>query len=302
MREAGCLLREVGTTNRTHLRDFSEAIGPRTAMIMQVHTSNYRIEGFTSAVDARELASLAREHGLPFAVDLGSGTLTDLAALGLPAEPTPAQAMAQGADLVSFSADKLLGGPQAGMVVGRADLIARLRKHPLKRALRCDKMTLAALEAVLRLYADPSRLAARIPALRWLTRAASDIELQAHALAPALQAWLDADASQARWQVEVAATSSQIGSGALPVSVLPSAALRVSPVGRARGKALEALARRLRQLPVPVIGRIAQDALWLDLRCLDDTDLLLGQWQPGGTTGPFAPSQPGAQESPGAPS
>lgn len=302
MREAGCLLREVGTTNRTHLRDFSEAIGPRTAMIMQVHTSNYRIEGFTSAVDARELSSLARKHGLPFAVDLGSGTLTDLAALGLPAEPTPAQAMAQGADLVSFSADKLLGGPQAGMVVGRADLIARLRKHPLKRALRCDKMTLAALEAVLRLYADPSRLAARIPALRWLTRAASDIEAQAQALAPALQAWLDADANQDRWQVEVAATSSQIGSGALPVSVLPSAALRVSPVGRARGKALEALARRLRQLPVPVIGRIAQDALWLDLRCLDDTALLLGQWQPGGATGPFAPSQPGAQESPGAPS
>jgi L-seryl-tRNA(Ser) seleniumtransferase len=271
-------------------------------MIMQVHTSNYRIEGFTSAVDPRELAALAREHGLPFAVDLGSGTLTDLAALGLPAEPTPAQAMAQGADLVSFSADELLGGPQAGMVVGRADLIAKLRKHPLKRALRCDKMTLAALEAVLRLYADPARLTARIPALRWLTRPASDIEAQAHALAPALQAWLDTDATRARWQVEVAATSSQIGSGALPVSVLPSAALRVSPVGKARGTALEALAQRLRQLPVPIIGRIAQDALWLDLRCLDDTDLLLGQWRSSGSAQPGTPSQPRAHRSRGAPS
>lgn len=293
MREAGCVLREVGTTNRTHLRDFAEAIGPRTAMIMQVHTSNYRIEGFTSAVDARELAALAREHGLPFAVDLGSGTLTDLAALGLPAEPTPAQAMAQGADLVSFSADKLLGGPQAGMVVGRADLIARLSRHPLKRALRCDKMTLAALEAVLRLYADPARLATRIPALRWLTRPASDIEAQAKALVPALQAWVNADAGRLLWQVDVAPTRSQIGSGALPVSVLPSAALRISAAGKTRGKGLESLARRLRQLPVPVIGRIAQDALWLDLRCLDDTDQLLRQWQTADSGQEATAVQPG---------
>lgn len=270
MREAGCVLREVGTTNRTHLKDFEEAIGPRTALIMQVHTSNYRIEGYTHAVDARELSTLAGAHRLPFVVDLGSGTLTDLTRLGLPAEPTPAQAMAQGADLVTFSGDKLLGGPQAGMVVGRADLIARLREHPLKRALRCDKMTLAALEAVLRLYADPDRLTQRVPALRWLTRPAAELQAMATHLQPILQAWLDNRLADGRWQADVVSLNSQIGSGALPVESLPSAGLCIRSKTKARGTDLQALAQRLRALPLPVIGRIAQDALWLDLRCLDD--------------------------------
>jgi L-seryl-tRNA(Ser) seleniumtransferase len=277
MREAGCVLREVGTTNRTHLHDFAEAIGPRTAMVMQVHTSNYRIEGYTHAVDARDLASLCQSHGLPFVVDLGSGTLTDLTALGLPAEPTPAQAIAQGADLVSFSGDKLLGGPQAGMIVGRADLIAKLRKHPLKRALRCDKMTLAALEAVLRLYADPDRLAQRVPGLRWLTRGVAELQAQAAQVQPSLQDWLDAGAVKTHWQVDVVSMNSQIGSGALPVASLPSAGLCIRPRGRARGADLQSLALRLRSLPLPVIGRVAQDALWLDLRCLDDPDGLIRQ-------------------------
>ena len=267
MRAAGCTLREVGTTNRSHLRDHAEAIGARTALLLKVHTSNYQIQGFSAAAGEAELAALARQHKLPFVVDLGSGALIDLAALGLPHEPTPAETLAAGADLVLFSGDKLLGGPQAGIVLGRADLIARLKKHPLKRALRCDKLTLAALEAVLRLYTDPDRLVSQLPTLRLLARPAATIEALAHRQAATVAAWLGADA-----QVDIAAVFSQIGSGALPVDQLPSHALRLRPTGpkRGSGRALAQLAARLRALPVPVIGRIADGALLLDLRCLED--------------------------------
>jgi L-seryl-tRNA(Ser) seleniumtransferase len=264
MERAGTKLREVGTTNRTHLRDFAAAIGPETALILKVHTSNYEIQGFTAAAPTAGLAALARDHGVPFVEDLGSGTLVDLENWGLPHEPTVAEALQAGADLVTFSGDKLLGGPQAGLIVGRAELIAKLARNPLKRALRLDKIRLAALEAVLRLYADPDRLAARLPALRLLSRSGDEIAALAQRLLPAVARALDGAAT-----VAMAETKSQIGSGALPVSLLSSAALALTPVD-ASGAALEALARRLRGLPVPVIGRIERGRVMLDLRCLEN--------------------------------
>ena len=263
MARAGCKLREVGTTNRTHRRDYEEAIGPRTAAIMKVHTSNYAIHGFTSSVSEEELAQLAHAHGLPFIVDLGSGTLIDLDAYGLPHEPTPREALAHGADLVTFSGDKLLGGPQAGLLVGSNDMVKRLRRNPLKRVLRVDKMTLTALESVLKLYAHPERLKTELPTLRALVRPEDDIAAQAARVLPALAA-----AVGERGIVSVQACASQIGSGSLPVDRLASRALAIARVKR--GPSVERMANAFRALPQPVIGRIRNDTFLLDLRCLDD--------------------------------
>lgn len=274
MARAGCKLHEVGTTNRTHLKDFEGAIGARTAMLMTVHTSNYEVQGFTARVPEQDLAALAHRHDLPYVVDLGSGTLVDLRAYGLPHEETPAEAIAAGADLVSFSGDKLLGGPQAGIIVGRRDLIAKLRRNPLKRALRLDKMTIAALSAVLGLYLDKDRLAERLPTLRMLSRPLAEIEAVAGRVLPEAASHLASFAT-----VGTEECRSQIGSGALPVDLLPSIALRIEPKvdGRGRGKALNRLAAAFRALPIPVIGRIQNDAFLLDLRCLEEEAVFLRQ-------------------------
>ena len=263
MRQAGCQLHEVGTTNRTHAKDYRQAVNDNTALLMKVHTSNYSIEGFTKAVDEAELAAIGRELDVPVVADLGSGSLVDLSQYGLPKEPMPQEMIAAGVSLVSFSGDKLLGGPQAGIIVGKRALIAQLQSHPLKRALRADKMTLAALEATLHLYQHPEALREKLPTLRLLTRPAEEIRRLAERLQP------DLAAHYADFAVSVAACQSQIGSGSLPVDRLPGAALTFTPHD-GRGSRLEALAARWRRLPCPVIGRIYDGRLWLDLRCLED--------------------------------
>ncbi|MEG1422798.1 MAG: L-seryl-tRNA(Sec) selenium transferase [Citrobacter sp.] len=264
MAQAGCVLREVGTTNRTHASDYRQAVTENTALLMKVHTSNYSIEGFTKTVDEAELAVIGQELGIPVVADLGSGSLVDLSLYGLPKEPMPQQLIAAGVSMVSFSGDKLLGGPQAGIIVGKKEMIARLQRHPLKRALRADKMTLAALEATLRLYLHPEALAEKLPTLRLLTRTEEAIREQAQRL----QAQLEHRYGD-EFALNVTPCLSQIGSGSLPVERLPSAALTFTPHD-GRGSRLEALAASWRTLPVPVIGRIYDGRLWLDLRCLED--------------------------------
>jgi L-seryl-tRNA(Ser) seleniumtransferase len=274
MARAGTRLHEVGTTNRTHLADYEQAIGPRTRLLLKVHTSNYEVLGFTASVEQRALAGLAHAHGLPLMVDLGSGALVPLERWGLPHEPTVQEALQDGADLVSISGDKLLGGPQAGILLGRRELIDKVRRNPLKRALRLDKLTLGALEAVVRLYRDPDRLAERLPTLRLLARRHDDLEALAGRIAPLVQAHLPPG-----YEASVIACDSQVGSGARPTDRLPSVGVAIRPAtrGRGEGRSLGALAAALRALPIPVIGRVVEGALVLDLRCLEDEPAFLDQ-------------------------
>jgi len=264
MKRAGAKLTEVGTTNRTHPKDFAEAINAKTALLMKVHTSNYVVQGFTAEVPETELARIAHERKLPFVVDLGSGTLLDLSRYGLPSEPTPRQAIEAGADLVTFSCDKLLGGPQAGILVGRRDLIQKIKKNPLKRVLRVGKITLAGLEAVLRIYRNPDTLPQRLSVLQLLTRPESDMQAQAERLMPQLQAALTGCGLLLKAQ----SVKSQIGSGSLPVERLPSVALAIEASTKAHEKNVVRLERLLRASATAVIGRLSEKTLLLDLRCL----------------------------------
>jgi L-seryl-tRNA(Ser) seleniumtransferase len=266
MSRAGCKLIEVGTTNRTHPQDFAAAIGPRTAALMKVHTSNFAVVGFTAEVGTSALAAIAKPHGIPVIEDLGSGSLVDLSRFGLPHEPTAAEAISAGADVVTFSGDKLLGGPQCGIIVGRKDLIAKIKKNPLKRALRVDKVTIAALAALLPLHADLDKLAHNIPTLRLLQRKQEDIRDAAQRLAPAIAAWAGKRAT-----VDIVDCDSQVGSGAMPLERLPSAAVRVQPLSarRQRSQALRAMATELRLAAIPVVCRTQDDCLIFDLRCIE---------------------------------
>lgn len=273
MASAGATLIEVGTTNRTHAYDYERAITERAGLVMKVHTSNYTVRGFTAAVGEAELAPIAHARGLPLATDLGSGSLVDLATWGMPREPLPREMLAAGCDVVTFSGDKLLGGPQAGLIVGSTKAVSRIRKFPMKRALRMSKLPLAALEATLMLYLRPERLLRDLPTLRLLTRPATDIEALALRLRPAVAA-----AVAPRFETSVVSLQGQIGSGSLPVDHLPSAGLSLAPAARkGRGRALDELAAALRALPLPVIGRIADNRLLLDLRCLEDQAPFLNQ-------------------------
>lgn len=273
MARAGTLLREVGTTNRTHLKDYAGAIASETGLLLKVHTSNYLIQGFTKEVGTDELARLGRERAIPVADDLGSGTLVDLTRYGLRRERTVRDAIDDGADLVTFSGDKLLGGPQAGFIVGRRDLVAACAKNPIKRAVRLDKIRLAALEATLRLYRDPDRLPDRLPTLRHLTRSAEEIGTVAAGIIDCV-----ASAVGPLFAVEVHPCASQIGSGALPLETIPSAGIAITPRARKQsGRQLEALATAFRALPIPVIGRVEKGAYVLDLRCLDEERDFIGQ-------------------------
>ena len=271
MASAGCTLVEVGATNRTRSADYQSAITEQTALLMKVHTSNYRVEGFTESVDESALAELAHAHNLPCIVDLGSGCLVDFSALGLPAEPKAMDYIEQGVDLITFSGDKLLGGPQCGVIAGRKALVDRVKRNPLKRALRPDSMTLAALSEVLKLYRNPETLTETLPTLRQLTRPAPDIEAQALRLLPDVKRQ-----TPEQFTVATEPCRSQIGSGALPVETLESHALVFRAVS-GRDSELRSIAEALRRLPMPVIGRINHGTLILDLRCLDNEAQFLEQ-------------------------
>lgn len=266
MARSGARLVEVGTTNRTRLADYAGAIGPETALLLKVHPSNYRVVGFTESVATAELAGLGRARGVPVMEDLGSGSLLDLRPHGFPYEPTAPETVAAGADLVTFSGDKLLGGPQAGIIVGRRELVERLRQNPLNRALRIDKLTLAALEATLRAYDDPVAALAEIPTLRMLTEPAAAVRRRAQRCLRRVPA-----ASRTALGAALVRDRSQVGGGALPLVELPTVALALGSAAHPAA----ALDARLRAGRPPVIGRLADARLLLDCRTIADDEVPL---------------------------
>ncbi|WP_425161688.1 L-seryl-tRNA(Sec) selenium transferase [Candidatus Binatus sp.] len=259
MSKSGAILREVGTTNRTHPNDYADAIGPDAALLLKVHPSNYRVVGFTSEVTLEDLVEIGRARGIDVMEDLGAGALIDLTEFGIPREPIVRDRIAAGAAVVTFSGDKLLGGPQAGVIVGRRAALDRIKRNPLKRALRCDKLTLAALSATMRLYLRSKDLGSELPTLRFLGRSVSEIA----SIAPRARE-IVAERLGPGFVVEIVDTSSQVGSGAMPVEELKSVALRVTHPDKS-ANAIAAMFRRTR-----IIGRIADDSFILDLRTIDD--------------------------------
>ena len=264
MAKSGARLKEVGTTNRTHLKDYAAAIGEETGMLLKVHQSNFAITGFTKAVSVKELADLGRRHGLPVMEDLGSGTFVDFRRYGLPYEPTVQDAVASGADIVTFSGDKLLGGPQAGLIVGKRDYLAAVKKNPITRALRIDKLTLAALESTLRLYREESRAMAHIPTLAMMTTPDNVLADRAGRLLTRLQG-----IAEPRLTFAIERVSSRIGGGSLPRLVLPSQGVTVA----FRAGSAQRTEAFLRHHTPPIVGRIEKDRYIMDVRTLQDDDL-----------------------------
>lgn len=264
MAKSGGILREVGTTNRTHMRDYENAIEENTALLLKVHRSNYNIIGFTAEVSLKELVELGARHGVPVMEDLGSGTFIDFSKYGLVKEPTVQESVAAGTDIVTFSGDKLLGGPQAGIIVGKKSTVDQIKQNPLARALRIDKLTLAALESTLRLYRDEEKAVRMIPTLRMLTMNIGDIETRASNLVEELK-----NIDKSRLEISLIERSSKAGGGALPLLELPSRCLRI----RLQGMSANALEKSLRENDPPIIGRIEDDAYIMDPRTLRDDDL-----------------------------
>jgi L-seryl-tRNA(Ser) seleniumtransferase len=263
MSQSGAKLREVGATNKTHARDYATAICPETALLLKVHKSNYEIVGFSREVGIAEIAEIGREHQIPVVDDLGCGALVDLEHFGLAHEMTVAESLQAGADLALFSTDKLIGGPQGGLIVGRADLLDRIRKHPLYRAFRVGKMTLAALEATLRVFQAPELLPRKHPVYGMLAKPLEQIKTQAQEAAERLAE------GHPQWTIALEATSARLGGGALPGSELPSFAVQIM----APTLSAEALALQLRQAEVPIIPRIRKTALLLDMRTVNGAEV-----------------------------
>lgn len=268
MARSGVGLREVGTTNRTHLRDYDAALDHGAALLMKVHTSNYEIKGFTHEVANKDLVTLARTKDVPLYFDLGSGNLIALEPLGLPFEATVKQVLSEGFDLVSFSGDKLLGGPQAGFLAGKRSLIDQIKRNPLHRAFRLDKMSLAAIQATLQLYLTPERLTETLPTLRDLARSEQAIRAISDEVLPHFR-----QALSPAFHCQSEAMDSQIGSGALPTKQIRSWGISISAGELSGETSLSALADAMRNLTIPIIGRVAQSRLLLDLRMLQSQDV-----------------------------
>ncbi|MFQ5902153.1 MAG: L-seryl-tRNA(Sec) selenium transferase [Candidatus Binatia bacterium] len=272
MAKSGAILKEVGSTNRTHPEDYEKAIGKKTALLLKVHTSNYKIVGFSSEVDLAELVDIGKKHKIPVMEDLGSGALIDLSQYGLPKEPVVAERIALGADIVTFSGDKILGGPQAGLVVGKKVWVSRMNKNPLKRALRCGKLTLGPLEATLRLYRQSVNIADTIPTLKAFTRSLKEIEEMGEGLLLTLQKTLGEG-----FRLALEDSTSQIGSGALPTEEIPTKVIAIHH----HDMGAERIAQRFRGANPPILGRIKDNRFLLDLRTIFDPEDLIPRFEDG---------------------